>query len=114
MLSYISLHKQNWQADSYIALGGVSPAALHHFLKQNSGVREVCLCLDNDRAGLEAVERIGKPLQQQGYEVSAYLPHYKDWNLQLQETHRAQAQTQTAEPGQTNAPALVMKGIDAS
>ena len=114
MLSYISLHKQNWQNDSYIALGGVSPAALNHFLKQHSGVREVCLCLDNDRAGLEAVERIGKPLQEQGYDVSAYLPHYKDWNQQLQETKQVQTQTQTTEPGQTNAPALIMKGIDAT
>jgi len=112
MLSYISLHKQNWQADSYIALGGVSPAALNHFLKMQSGIREVCLCLDNDRAGHEAVQRIGRDLQKQGYEISAYLPHYKDWNQQLQETKQAQALTQTTEPGQTNAPALVMKGID--
>jgi len=107
MLSYISLHKQNWQQDSYIALGGVSPVALNHFLKIQSSIREVCLCLDNDRAGLEAVERIGKTLQQQGYDVSAYLPYYKDWNEQLKQTQ--QIQTQTTAPEQTNAPALTLK-----
>ena len=109
LLSYISLHKQNWQADSYIALGGVSPTALDHFLKQHNGIREVCLCLDNDRAGLEAVQRIGKQLQHQGYEVITRLPSCKDWNLQLQQTHRAQTQSQITEPVQTNAPALTMK-----
>ena len=108
LLSYISLHKKGWQQHSYIALGGVSPAALNHFLKHTyADIQGVCLCLDNDRAGLEAVQRIGKDLQGRGYEVSAYLPHYKDWNQQLQETK--QAQTQTTEPGQTNAPALTMK-----
>jgi hypothetical protein len=109
LLSYISLHKENWGNDSYIALGGVSPAALSHFLKQNSGIREVCFCLDNDRAGHEAVQRIGKPLQARGYEVSAYLPHCKDWNQQAQETKRAQTQIQTMEPGRSGAPALTMK-----
>jgi hypothetical protein len=112
MLSYISLHKQNWHADSYIALGGVSPAALNHFLEHQTGIREVCICTDNDRAGQEAVQRIGRDLQNRGYEVSAYLPYYKDWNQQLQETKRAQ--TQTAEPGQINAPALLMKGMDST
>lgn len=107
LLSYISLHKQNWQADSYIVLGGVSPAALNHFLKIHGDIREVCLCLDNDRAGHEAVQRIGKELQGRGYEVSAYLPHYKDWNEQLKQTQ--QAQTQTTEPVQANAPAFTMK-----
>jgi hypothetical protein len=136
MLSYISLHRHGcsgtdidirrldkserespaalsrWTAHSYIALGGVSPAALNHFLKQHGNINSVCLCLDNDRAGHEAVQRIGKELQGRGYEVSAYLSHYKDWNQQLQETKQAQTQTLTTAPELSQAPALVMKGLD--
>jgi len=124
MLSYISLYKngsaggnpiqsynigrelgaaaRRWQQDSYIALGGVSDRALLQFLKGHENINEVCLCLDNDRAGLEAIQRIGKAVQDKGYEVSAYVSHYKDWNEQLCKQIRAA-------PEQTESPALTMK-----
>jgi len=92
LLAYISLHKQNWQQESYLALGGVSDRTLLHFLEQHSNVSSVCLCLDNDRAGLEAIQRIGQALRENGYIVTAHVSHYKDWNQQLQETCRMRDQ----------------------
>ena len=110
MLSYISLHKQNWQADSYIALGGVSDKALLHFLEQHQNINAVRLCLDHDPAGLEAIQRIGAKVQGMGYEVSAYISHFKDWNAQLQELRRPETQIQTTAPESVEVPALTMKG----
>lgn len=105
MLSYISLYKQNWQQDSYIALGGVSDRALLQFLNGHENISKVCLCLDNDRAGLDAIGRIGKAVQDMGYEVSAYVSHYKDWNEQLKQTNQVKEQA----PDQINTPALAIK-----
>ena len=88
MLSFISMHKQNWQQHSYIALDGLSPKALLCFLDKHD-MSEVILCLDNDEPGIAAAERIGRQLQDRGCEnVSVLLPRGKDWNcdiVQMQE-----------------------------
>ena len=113
MLSHISMHKENWQQSSYIALGGVSDRALTHFLGQHPDTRNVCLCLDNDTAGCDATLRIGRMLERQGYEVGMDVSHCKDWNQELVEAHRAQSpqQVQIPAPKHTNAPAFSMKMI---
>ena len=49
-------------------------------------IRQVALCLDRDRAGLQAEERIQKNLEGRGYrEVFPLFPSGKDWNEDLQE-----------------------------
>ena len=84
MLSYISLNPENWQDHSYVALCGVAPQAMLWMLEQHPQVDEISLCLDNDAAGIYAIERFTKKLQEAGYEnVSSLLPVYKDWNEQL-------------------------------
>jgi hypothetical protein len=45
-----------------LSLGGVSSLALQTFLESNTQVTNVYLCLDNDKAGIEATERISKEL----------------------------------------------------
>jgi len=91
LLSYITLHKDDWQAHSYVALGGVAEHALMHMLATYLHLQRVGLCLDNDRAGLEAAERITEKLEQAGYEgVSRLLSHSKDWNADLVAQRRAQ------------------------
>ena len=84
LLSFISMHKEDWQQHSYISLSGVADHALMHALKTYPHLRAPVLCLDNDKAGLEADERITKGLHEAGYEeVSCLLPINKDFNEDL-------------------------------
>lgn len=47
-----------WDSLHYLSLSGVSPLALLHFLREHSKVNHIVLGLDQDKAGLEAVEKI--------------------------------------------------------
>ena len=66
MMSFLTLHPNNWQEHSYVALCGVSPQAMMHLQEQNPQLQEVSLCLDNDKAGLAATERLTEILQEAG------------------------------------------------
>ena len=45
-----------------LSLGGVSSVALNGFLEQNPQITNIQLCLDNDKAGHDATNRIIKEL----------------------------------------------------
>lgn len=62
MLSYISMHQENWQAHSYVCLGGVAMDALDHVLRNNPQIDMVHMCADHDQRGDEVTERIGREL----------------------------------------------------
>lgn len=86
LLSFITLHPEGWQRHSYVALCGVSDNALLWMLEQNPMLRQVTLCLDNDKAGIEASQRIVESLREKGYtQAEAIFPSQKDWNLELTE-----------------------------
>lgn len=81
MLSYISLHKDNWKEHSYVSLCSVAPHALIHILQNNPNITEVRLCLDHDEAGIAGDYRITEAVRELGeYKIKAELPRYKDWN----------------------------------
>lgn len=81
MLSYISLHKRDWQKHSYVSLCGVAIQALSQMLKDYPQLRKVWLCLDHDIPGMQAAERIKKELSGAGYlNVEMKLSKWKDWN----------------------------------
>jgi hypothetical protein len=90
MLSYITMYPADWQAQNYISLDGVAAKPLLHFLTQNTSITDVYLCLDNDRAGQEACERIGKTLADMGLRAEAITPELKDFNQDLQEMVKCQ------------------------
>ena len=62
LLSYISLHPEEWQDHTYVALCGVSAAPIHRLLEAQPQLEEVILCLDNDEAGHKAARRIAAEL----------------------------------------------------
>lgn len=81
MLSFISLHKENWQENSYVALCSVAPQAVVHILKSNSQIDTVFTCLDYDKAGIEGNYRVAEAVKKLGdYKISTDSPKYKDWN----------------------------------
>jgi len=48
-------------------------------------VNKIALCLDNDKAGVQARERIQKHLTERGYQnVFSLFSNLKDWNEDLQ------------------------------
>jgi len=86
LLSYASLYPENWQRHSYVALCGVAEHAMLEQLRQQSNTDEVYLCLDNDKAGHAAAERLAERLHELGnYQVERLCPYKKDWNDDLRE-----------------------------
>lgn len=95
LLSFLSLYRKDWQQHSYVSLCGVSEHALMQLLADNPQVQKIGLCLDNDKAGLKARERITGILSERGYgNVFSLFSRQKDWNEDLQTLR----QQQTAQP----------------
>lgn len=83
MLSYITLHPQNWQHHNYVALCGVGGQAMMKMLELNPQIQEVSLCLDNDDAGHKASERLKNQLAESGCQCRRLISQEKDWNEDL-------------------------------
>ena len=83
MLSYISMHKKNWQEHSYAASCSVSDRVLFQCLKDNPNIKNVFLCFDNDEAGQTANKRIADKLNSMNIKSEILIPIHKDWNEDL-------------------------------
>jgi hypothetical protein len=84
MLSFITLYPDQWQQDSYVTLCSVADHALFGQLENHPHLQRIILCLDNDDAGRQAMDRIAVKLAERGYDdVSVLLPNLKDWNDDL-------------------------------
>lgn len=83
MLSFISMHKKNWQQHSYAAACSVSDRVLFQMLKDNPNISEVFLCMDSDEPGQTAAKRISDKLFTQGINAKILVPEHKDWNEDL-------------------------------
>ena len=70
---------------SYVALCGVAEHALVQLLEDVPHLSKIALCLDHDKAGIEAGERIKRRLSERGYgNVFPLFSYQKDWNEDLQ------------------------------
>jgi len=83
MLSFITLHPEDWQQHSYVALCGVGGQAMMWMLEQYPELQKVSLCLDNDAAGHKASERLKNQLSEKGYFSQRIISQGKDWNDDL-------------------------------
>lgn len=83
LLSFISMHKKNWQQHSYAAACSVSDRVLFQMLKDNPNISEVFLCMDSDEPGQAAAKRISDKLFTQGINARILVPEHKDWNEDL-------------------------------
>ena len=92
LLSFVSLHSQDWQNHSYVALCGVGGQAMMKMLELNPQLQEVSLCLDNDEAGHKASERLKNQLVESGYQSNRLISQEKDWNEDLEALHSQQSQ----------------------
>lgn len=89
LLSYISLNQDGWKENSYVACCGTSPQPVLEQLRQSPQIHRVYLCLDNDKAGHAASQRIAEELNSNGISTTRISPELKDWNddLLFQKTH---------------------------
>lgn len=93
MLSFITLHPENWRKHSYVALDGVTEHAMLYQLECHPNLKNIVLCLDHDEAGIEATGRLKDVLAEHGYYDPAYMDigilqsQYKDWNEDLKAKH---------------------------
>lgn len=84
MLSYLTLHPENWQKNSYIAMNGVYENAVLTMLEHHSSLDKIILCTDNDEGGIDAAQRLTDILKEHGYEnISSIIPENKDFNEDL-------------------------------
>ena len=83
MLSFISMHKDNWKSHSYAASCSVSDRVLFQCLKDNPNIKNVFLCFDNDEAGQTANKRIVEKLNSMNIQNEILVPTHKDWNEDL-------------------------------
>lgn len=88
MLAFITLHPDNWQQHSYVALCSVSERAILHRLQVNPKLKKVILCLDHDNAGITACYRIRNILNAKGYDDVQFLhSENKDWGEDTKAMH---------------------------
>jgi hypothetical protein len=84
MLSYITLHPENWQEHSYIAMNGVYESAVMKALESHENLQHIVICTDNDEGGIDAYDRLNDLLQERGYtNITRIYPTYKDFNEDL-------------------------------
>ena len=86
MLSYISMNPHQWQEHSYVACCGTSPIPVVQMLQPDTQI--VYLCLDNDKAGHAASERMAEQLRERGVMTERLMPELKDWNDDLLHTQK--------------------------
>lgn len=68
-----------------VALCCLGDNALATYLKENPHIRQIDLCLDNDKWGRQAADRMKEKYEKSGYEVRDFTPPKgKDWNEYLQ------------------------------
>lgn len=90
MLSFISMHKDNWKNHSYAASCSVSDRVLFQCLKDNPNIKNVFLCFDNDEAGQRANKCIADKLNSMNIQNEILVPTHKDWNEDILKNERTE------------------------
>ena len=83
LMSYCTLHRR--VKSNAVALCCLYEGPVDTYLQENPQIRQIDLCLDADKWGKEAAEKMKKMYVGKGYAVSVHTPpHGKDWNEYLQ------------------------------
>ena len=85
LLSFLTLHPEDWQRHSYVACCGTSSLPVLGMLERDTTLTHAALCFDNDPAGELAAERIGRLLEGRGITTERLCSLRKDWNEDLVE-----------------------------
>ena len=58
LATLVKLSGGEWRDSHYLSLGGTAPRAMLQFLHDHPHVTQVSLCLDNDKAGMDGMDRL--------------------------------------------------------
>lgn len=83
LMSYLSLHPEDWRENSYAAACSVSDRVLFQMLEDNRNISQVSICFDSDEPGQSAARRIDDKLFTMGIKSQILVPNHKDWNEDL-------------------------------
>jgi len=84
MLSFITLHPDNWQEHSYITMNGIYESAVMKALETHKNLQHIVICTDNDEGGIDAYDRLSDLLHEREYtNITRIYPTYKDFNEDL-------------------------------
>lgn len=86
LLSFITLHPNNWQQHNYTALCGVFPDAMVQLLEDHPHIQQVALCCDNDEWGRKGNQRCAEVLKKRCVPYGILISKGKDWNDDLRES----------------------------
>jgi len=101
LLAYLSLHPQNWQGHSYVALCSVAAQGMEHILKHNPHMHTVMICLDHDPVGIESAHRLKEIAEGLGRSAELLHSEHKDFGEDIRAAH-----------GETPKPAGEHKGME--
>lgn len=88
LMSFCTMHRT--VTSNAVALCGLYQGPLDTYLRENSHLKRIVLCLDADGPGREATEKFRAEYAAKGYTVSTRTPaHGKDWNEYLQQRTQA-------------------------
>lgn len=79
----IKIQGGNYKDHNRISLGCVADLKLEQFLEDHPNIKVIVSCLDNDKAGIEATEKIKEKYTKEGYQIKRILPFSKDFNDDL-------------------------------
>lgn len=79
-----------WKNHSYAASCSVSDRVLFQCLKDNTNIKNVFLCFDNDKAGQTANKRISNKLNSMNIQNEILIPNHKDWNEDILKNERTE------------------------
>lgn len=86
-ISYLTLQKEFSHGHEFrhhiLSLGGLATVGLNQYLEDNTNIKEIYICLNNDKWGIAATNKIRKSYQDK-YKVEAEYPISKDYNEDLQ------------------------------
>lgn len=81
-LTILELNNIRCFENHIVSLGGVSDRALKQYLVDNPHIKEIVCCLNNDKPGREATDRIKNTYKSKYYVIEKY-PVKKDYNEDL-------------------------------
>jgi len=87
LLAYLSLHPQNWQRNSYVALCSVAAQGMEHILKHNPQINTVMIGLDHDPVGIESAHRLKEIAESLGRSAQLIRSKHKDFGEDIRAAH---------------------------
>ena len=94
MLSYITMHPENWTDNNYIAACSLSNQPIMQMLEDNPNLNHIYICFDNDRYGQKAAQELQTSLTESGYNAEILVPTLKDWNEDLLNTGQEEGEVE--------------------